>query len=76
MNPTAARASVLALSVIVLGISGAITSVVWSFLSFVDPLPRALVSLMVFVTAYYLGANLLFWKAVIRISSSQLPRQA
>jgi len=76
MNPNAARASVLVLSFVVLGISGAVTSVVWSFLSPLQALPRALVSLLVFVSAYYLGANLLFWKAVQRISPSQVTRQA
>lgn len=76
MNPTVARASVLVLAVVVLGISGVVTSVVWWFLSMMDPLPRALASLMAFVSAYYLGANLLFWKAVVRISSSQFPRKA
>ncbi len=76
MNPNAARASVIVLSFVVLGDLGA-----RHFRGLVVPLsaqalPRALVSLVVFVSAYYVGANLLFWKAVVRISSSQLPRQA
>jgi hypothetical protein len=76
MNPNAARASVLVLSFVVLGLSGLVTSVVWSFLSPLQTLPRALVSLLVFVSAYYLGANLLFWKAILRISPSQFSQQA
>ena len=76
MNPNAARASILVLSFVVLGISGVVTSVVWSVLTPLQALSRALVSLLVFVSLYYLGANYLFWKAVLRISSSQSPKQA
>jgi len=76
MNPTAARASVLVLSFVVLGVSGLVTSAVWSFLSPLQTLPRALVSLLVFVTVYYLGANLLFWRAILRISPSPYSQRA
>jgi hypothetical protein len=37
-----------------------------------------MISLLSFVAAYYAGANLLFWKAVLRISpspSSSVPHQ-
>jgi hypothetical protein len=69
MSPSAARALVIALSFVVLGISALATSFVWSLLTPLQPLPRAVVSLLVWVSAYYIGANLLFWKAVVRLSS-------
>jgi hypothetical protein len=76
MTPTAARASVIALSFVVLLLSGLVTTVVWRLLAPLDPLPRAMLSLVTFVAAYYAGANLIFWKAVLRISpSSSLPQQ-
>jgi hypothetical protein len=77
MNPSVARASLIALSFVVLVVSGLVTTVVWRLLASLDPLPRAVLSLLMFVAAYYAGANLIFWKAVLRISpsSSSLPKQ-
>jgi hypothetical protein len=77
MSPTAARASLIALSFVVLVVSGLVTTVVWRVFAPLDTLPRAMVSLLAFVAAYYAGANLIFWKAVLRISpsSSSLPPQ-
>jgi|HubBroStandDraft_1064217.scaffolds.fasta_scaffold530015_2 hypothetical protein len=77
MNPSAARVSLIALSFVVLLLSGLVTTIVWRVLAPLDPLPRAMISLLAFVAAYYAGANLIFWKAVLRISpsSSSLPQQ-
>jgi hypothetical protein len=72
MNPSAARALVIFLSFVVLGISAVFTSVVWSLLAPLQTLPRGVLSLLVWVTTYYVAANLLFWKAVVRISPASL----
>ena len=77
MSPSAARASLIALSFVVLLMSGLVTAVAWRLLAPLDTLPRAMLSLLGFVAAYYAGANLVFWKAVIRMSpssSSSLPQ--
>ena len=75
MSPSAARASLIARSFVVLLVSGLLTTVVWRLLTPLDPLPRAMLSLLTFVAAYYAGANLIFWKAALRISpSASLPR--
>jgi hypothetical protein len=74
MNPSAARASLIALSFVVLLLSGLATTVVWRLLGSVDALPRAMISLLVFVAAFYAGANLIFWKAVLRLSPASLPQ--
>jgi hypothetical protein len=75
MSPSAARASLIALSFVVLLVSGLVTTVVWRLLTPLDPLPRAMLSLLTFVAAYYAGANLIFWKAALRISpSASLPQ--
>ena len=74
MNPSAARALVIFLSFVVLGISAAFTSVVWSLLTPLQTLPRGVLSLLVWVTTYYVGASLLFWKAVVRISPTRLSK--
>jgi hypothetical protein len=74
MSPSAARASVIALSFVILGLSAVATSVVWSLLSPLPPLPRGVLSLLVWVSSYYVGANLLFWKATLRIASTRLPK--
>lgn len=73
MSPSAARALVIALSFVVLAISAVFTALVWTLLSPLDVVPRGVLSLLGWVTAYYLGANFLFWKAVVRISSASLP---
>jgi hypothetical protein len=70
MTPTAARATVILLSFAVLGMSAVLTSVAWSLLAPLQLLPRGMLSLLAFVTAYYLGANLILWKTVVRISSA------
>jgi hypothetical protein len=70
MTPSAARASVILLSFVVLGLSALVTSLVWSFLSPLQPLPRGMISLLAWVSAYYVGTNLVFWKAILRISSA------
>jgi hypothetical protein len=71
MTPTAARATVILLSFAVLAMSAALTSLAWSLLAplQLQLLPRGMLSLLAFVTAYYLGANLILWKTVVRISS-------
>jgi hypothetical protein len=69
MNPSVARALVIALSFVVLGVSALVTIFVWSLLSSLQPLPRGLLSLIAWVSAYYVGTNLIFWKTVVRISS-------
>ena len=75
MTPFAARASVILLSFAVLALSAVFTSLVWSLLSPLEMLPRGVLSLLVWVTVYYLGANAIFWKAVVRMSAAPLPRQ-
>jgi len=75
MSPTVARASVIVLSFVVLGLSAVVTSLVWSFLSPLQPLPRGMLSLLAWVSAYYVGANLIFWKAILRISSAPFSPQ-
>jgi len=75
MNPWAARAVVIALSLVVLGLSAVVTVAVWWVLSPVDQFPRAMLSLLGWVSAYYVAANLLFWKAVLRLSPAPLPQQ-
>jgi hypothetical protein len=70
MNPSTARASVIALSFVVLALSALLTAGVWYLLSPLQPLARGMVSLLAWVTAYYIGANLIFWRGVIRISSA------
>jgi hypothetical protein len=62
--------TVILLSFAVLGLSAVFTTLTWALLVPLQILPRGVVSLLVFVTAYYLGANLIFWKTVVRISSS------
>jgi hypothetical protein len=75
MNPSAARAAVIGLSVLVLALSGLVTTAVWHVLSPLQPLPRGLISLLTWVSSFYLGTNLIFWKAVLRISSPSISRQ-
>ena len=69
MSPSAGRTAVILLSFAILGISAVFTSLAWSVLSPLQVLPRGVLSLLVWVTAYYLGANLIFWRAVAKISS-------
>jgi len=69
MNPSVARAFVIVLSFVVLGLSALFTIFVWSLLSPLQPLPRGVLSLLAWVSAYYVGTNLIFWKTVVRISS-------
>jgi hypothetical protein len=77
LSPTTARAAVILLSFVVLGVSAVFATLTWSLLAPLEHLPRALLSLLVFVTAYYLGANVIFWKSVVRISNTtQLSRKA
>ena len=76
MNPAAARAALVVASVVVLGISSALTTVTWSLLSFADQLPRALLSLLVFVASYYVGANAIFGKAALRLSPAAPSQRA
>jgi hypothetical protein len=75
MSPAAARAAVIALSVLVLGMSALLTVAVWHALSPLQLLPRAMLSLLAWVSAYYVAANLVFWKAVLRISTAPFPQQ-
>jgi hypothetical protein len=75
MKPSAARAAVIGLSVLVLALSGLVTTAVWHFLSPLQPLPRGLISLLAWVSSFYLGTNLIFWRAVLRVSPTPLPRQ-
>ena len=75
MNPSAARAAVITLSVVVLGLSAIPTVVAWHILSPLQALPRAMLSLLAFVSVYYAAANLVFWKAVIRMSQAPLSPQ-
>jgi len=75
LNPSSARAAVIMLSVAVLGLSAVFTVAVWHVLSPLQPLPRGLLSLLAWVSAYYVGANLVFWRAVLRISTAPLPQQ-
>ena len=70
MNPSAARAFVIVLSFVVLGLSAVVTILVWSFLSPLQALPRGVLALLAWVTVYYIGANLILWKTVLRISSN------
>lgn len=72
MNPTAARAFVIVLSFAVLVLSAVFAALAWSVLGSLQSLTRGMVSLLVFVTVYYFGANLVLWKTVVRISSTQL----
>ena len=74
MSPSIARALVIVLSFVVLGLSALVTSFVWSFLSPLQTLPRAMLSLLAWVSAYYVGANLVFWKAILRLSSAQFSK--
>jgi hypothetical protein len=69
MNPSVARALVIMLSFVVLGVSALVTILVWSLLSSLQPLPRGVLSLLAWVSAYYVGTNLIFWKGVVRMSS-------
>jgi hypothetical protein len=75
MNPSLARASVIALSFVVLGLSAVVTIAAWSLLSSLQPLPRGVLSLLAWVSAYYAGTNLIFWKTVVRISSDPLSQR-
>ncbi len=75
MSPTAGRALVITLSFAILAISAIATAVVWSLLTMLDPLPRGILSLGAWVTVYYLAANLLFWRTVVRFSSDRLSRR-
>jgi hypothetical protein len=76
MNPAVARASVIVLSFVILGLSALATSLVWALLAPLQQLPRGMLSLLVWVSVYYVGTNLLFWKTVIRISPTVVPKQA
>jgi hypothetical protein len=69
MNPSVARALVIMLSFVVLGVSALVTILVWSLLSSLQPLPRGVLSLIAWVSAYYVGTNFIFWRGVVRISS-------
>jgi len=69
MNPSVARALVIVLSFVVLGVSAIVTIFVWSLLSPLQPLPRGVLSLVAWVSAYYVGTNFIFWRGVVRISS-------
>jgi hypothetical protein len=69
MSPSAARALVIVLSFVVLGISALATILVFSVLSFLQPLPRGVLSLLGWVATYYVGTNFIFWKTVVRVSS-------
>jgi hypothetical protein len=69
MNPSVARALVIMLSFVVLGVSALVTILVWSLLSSLQPLPRGVLSLVAWVSAYYVGTNFIFWRGVVRISS-------
>ncbi len=75
MNPSVARSLVIALSFVVLGISALVTVIAWSLLSSLEPLPRGVLSLLAWVSAYYVGTNFIFWKGVVRISSGTLPQR-
>jgi len=75
MNPAAARASVILLSFVILGLSALVTSFVWTSLSFLQPLPRGTLSLVTWVSAYYVATNLVFWRAVLRISATSLTQK-
>ncbi|HYR03989.1 MAG TPA: hypothetical protein VEO75_01260 [Nitrososphaerales archaeon] len=68
MNPSVARALVIMLSFVVLGASAIVTILVWSLLSPLQPLPRGVLSLVAWVSAYYVGTNFIFWRGVVRIS--------
>jgi len=76
MSPSSARGLVIALSFVVLGLSAVATYVVFSLLAPLQLLPRGVLSLLTWVSAYYVGANLIFWKGVVQISSSQPSRRA
>jgi hypothetical protein len=76
MSPSLARASVIVLSFVVLALSAAVTVVAWYFLSPLPAFARGMLSLLAWVSAYYVGANLLFWRAVVRISSARLSQRA
>jgi len=69
MNPSLARALVIVLSFVVLGVSALVTILVWSLLSSLQPLPRGVLSLLAWVSAYYVGTNFIFWRGVVRISA-------
>jgi len=69
MNPSVARALVIVLSFVVLGVSALVTILVWSLLSSLQPLPRGVLSLLAWVSAYYVGTNFIFWRGVVRISA-------
>jgi hypothetical protein len=75
MNPSLARSLVILLSFVVLGISALVTVFVWSLLSSLQPLPRGVISLLAWVSSYYVGTNFIFWKTVVRISSGALAQR-
>jgi hypothetical protein len=75
MNPSVARALVIALSFVVLGMSAVVTIAAWSLLSSLQPLPRGVLSLLAWVSAYYVGTNFIFWKGVVWISCYPLSRR-
>jgi len=50
--------------------SGLATYAVWSLLPWAGTLDRGVISLLTWVGVYYLGA-VLFWRAVIRLSSGR-----
>ncbi len=76
MSPSAARASVILLSFLILGLSALVTSLVWSFLSPLQTLPRGMLSLLTWVSAYYAGSRLVFWKGVLRLSPTPVSGQS
>ena len=75
MSPSVARSLVIVLSFVVLGMSAVVTIFVWSLLSSLQPLPRGVLSLLAWVSAYYVGTNFIFWKGVVRISSGALSQR-
>jgi hypothetical protein len=75
MSPSAARTSVILLSFLILGLSAVVTSLVWTFLSPLQTLPRGMFSLFAWVSAYYAGTRLVFWKAVLRLSPTPVSGQ-
>ena len=76
MSPSSARASVILLSFVILGLSAVVTSLVWTLLSPLETLPRGMLSLLAWVSAYYAGTRLIFWKAVVRVSPTPVSGQA
>ena len=75
MNASAARALVIVLSFVVLGMSALVTIIFFSVLSFLQPLPRGALSLLGWVVTYYVGTNFIFWKTVVRISSGTFSKR-